>query len=535
MKRKSLAFAGVGIAVLAGAGYAGNRWIFGKELTPLTAAEIIPQEALVTGYLSTDADNWTQLEGVGIPSNFLKNNWELAQQEMLADTKIDYATDIKPWLGGMAFAIIPSANPQSSEPQFLGILGIKNKLKAYQYFKKVEGETKNIKKTEYRNITIAENQDSLEPSYIALLDDRVMFAANRRVIEKAIDTYKGEPSLVDNEEAKAAFTEQLNLQNSLGQIYLTNYSKLLESVGQSQTNSQLGTLPIFDEVKYMVFNIGTEEQSLYWKSITKLNSERLTQGFTQPSGKLLSQFPENSLSVFNGSNLNQIWTNTTSILAAEPEFNNSLNMLEGGLQMSSGLDLEKDIFGWMDGEYAFGLIPTQTNVIPELGFGLGGAMLFETQQSDVAKKTLARLDDLLESSMGTRPTQMQIRGKTMTQWREPFSGFTLTYGWLDDNSLMFTVGDRVAESLGTKTLTKSSKFDTFSKQLPNDNLGYFYLDMKPVSNVFNNLSDYQKQEIKPEAIELINSLDSIGGTSTMPNSTTIKGDVVIRFKTISEK
>jgi hypothetical protein len=529
--QKSLALAGVGIAFLVGAGYAASRWLVGGELTPLAAAELISQEAVITGYLSTDPNDWSQLERVGIPQSLLENNWKKARQEMFAGTKIDYARDLQPWLGGMAFAIIPDATTQElSEPGFLAIFGIKNKLKAYAFLKKVEQEAKNIQKTDYHGITIRESQDSSEPSYVAVVGNKILVATNRQVIEQAIDTDKGLPSLADREETKAAFSEKLALKNSLGQIYLTNYPQLIKSLAQSQNNSELDALPVWDEVNYIVVGIGAENQSLRLQSITQLNSERLTQGFSQPSGKLLAQLPENTISLVNGSSINQIWSNTVTQLEADRTVNGYLNMLRGGLQMSSGLDLDRDIFGWMDGEFAVGLISTQTAIIPGLGFGLGGAMLFETKQPDLAKQTLAKLENLLQLSVGGAPNQIEIQGKTMTQWREPQSNFTLAYGWLDNNSLMFAVGEEVAESLGTKSLAKNTKFKAIAKQLPNKNFGYFYLDMDPIATGINGLSDYQKQEITPEAIELINSIDSIGATSTMSSPTTVRGDLAIRFK-----
>lgn len=129
-----------------------------------------------------------------------------------------------------------------------------------------------------------------------------------------------------------------------------------------------------------------------------------------------------------------------------------------------------------------------------------------------------------------KPTQVQIANKTMTQWREPLSGFTLTYGWLDDHSLMLAAGDQVAESIDTKSFGKSEQFKVLAGQLPNSNLGYTYLDMKPIANLMNNLAQYQPSTMTPETMELINSIDSIGATSTIPNSTTIQGDLAIRFK-----
>ncbi|GAB4224538.1 MAG: hypothetical protein Kow0049_00030 [Stanieria sp.] len=229
MSTKSLASTGIGIAVLISAGYVASQWIFGRELTPLAAAELIPQEAIVTGFVVTNPNNWSQLEQVGIPPSLLKNNWNQAQQEMLAETQINYATDIQPWLGGIALAILPQSNTQAlSEPQFLGIFGIKNKLKAYNFFKKVTQQSKNIQTTEYQGIKITETIYSSEPSYFALVENKVLFATNRQVIEQAIATYRGSPSLADSEATKAAFSEKFTLKNSLGQIYFTNYGKLFQ-------------------------------------------------------------------------------------------------------------------------------------------------------------------------------------------------------------------------------------------------------------------------------------------------------------------
>lgn len=73
MSTKSLALTGIGIAVLIGAGYVASQWIFGRELTPLAAAELIPQDAVVTGFVVTNPNNWSQLEQVGIPPSLLNN------------------------------------------------------------------------------------------------------------------------------------------------------------------------------------------------------------------------------------------------------------------------------------------------------------------------------------------------------------------------------------------------------------------------------------------------------------------------------
>lgn len=529
MKIKTLIFTGIGIVLFGGTAYATKDLILGTELTPLGAAEFISSEALMTAYISTDQERWMQLEGLNIPSSILNNSWQKTQQELFANTTISYSQDIQPWLGNIALAIVPSNNPQaSSEPEFLGIIGIKNKLKAYQFLQKIAQETKSIEEQRYRGVKIIEQPD--ESVYLATMGDRVLLSDRLAVIKQGIDTYKGSPSLADHEPSQAAFTANLDLQNPLGQIYLTNYSGLINSAQSQETNSQIGELPIFDEVEYLVLGLGTQGQSLQGRSLSKLSSGRMTQGFTPSSGKLLDRLPENSITVLNGSNINQIWTNTTAILAEDPNLDGSLKMMRGGLKMTTGLDLERDIFNWMDGEYTFALIPTKTAIIPQLGFGLGGVFLWETQQQKLAQQSLVKLENLWQSDTGLTPTQIQMRNKTMTQWHEPLTGFTLTYGWLDDQSLMLAVGDQVAELIDTKSFKNSEHFKSLAQQLPQNNLGYTYLDMKPIANLINNLAKVQPSLVPPETMALINSVDSVVATTTIPNSTTIQGDLAIRFK-----
>jgi hypothetical protein len=87
---------GIGLALAFGGLYFFN----GKKLTPLEGAEVIPQEAIVSGYISTDLKDWSQLEEIGIPKSILDNNIEQINTEFITNSNIVYQEDIKPWLGG---------------------------------------------------------------------------------------------------------------------------------------------------------------------------------------------------------------------------------------------------------------------------------------------------------------------------------------------------------------------------------------------------------------------------------------------------
>jgi hypothetical protein len=152
-KKKSgcgcLLILGLGIALT----FVGLYFFNGKQLTLLEGAEVIPQEAIVSGYISTESKDWSEIEEIGIPEN-INNYLKQINSEFTGNSNLIYQEDIKPWLGGAMFAILPNQD----EDDLLVILGIKNKLKAYDFLKKLEKQEKQpIEKIDYQGITIFEN------------------------------------------------------------------------------------------------------------------------------------------------------------------------------------------------------------------------------------------------------------------------------------------------------------------------------------------------------------------------------------------
>jgi hypothetical protein len=499
--RNYLPIVGVGIAIAAGGYYLCDRFLFGRELTPLTAAEIIPKEAVAIGYISTEAKDWSQLQQIGIPHSLLKTNLDRAKDELFSNTNITYEGDIQPWLGGAAIAILPTSQSKNNT---LLIFGIKNKLQAYNFLKKLEKEPDRVfKQTEYKGITITESSSSSEQiACTALLDSRLIAASDRAAVEEAIDVYKGESSLASNDEAKQLLTKPLNLKHSLAQIYFIDYGKLLQNLATMGATTPVNNLQL-NSIKSLAIGVGTEEKSLHFQAMTKFDPQTFPLDLSPSKGQIISQFPDNTLAFSNGHKIDRFWSSIATQLEKMPETSTSLNQTRSQLKLTTGIDLDKDIFGWMDGEFALGILPTQSAIIPELGMGLGGAFAIETSNSTTAKATLAKLENLMQKGSGIVFNQKNIDGKTMMQWRDPSSNVALSYGWLKDNRLVLTIGDAVAESIAnskTNSLDRNSKFGAIVKQLPSANLGYFYFDLEPFVSAFNRLPDFEPRMTRSHAI-----------------------------------
>jgi Protein of unknown function (DUF3352) len=534
-KRNYLPIIGVGIACVGIGYYASQRFLSGSELTLNEAVKLMPQQAVAIGYISTKEEDWSQLQEIGIPKDLLQKQLDRLNNELFTNSKITYEGDIQPWLGGAAIAILPPSETGAiNDERTLVIFGIKNKLKAYDFFKKLETEAKEkVKKTNYQGVDILEASSSLQNVvYSALLSDRIVLSLDRSSLEASIDTQKGKSSLASDENVKKIIAQPLKVEHPLAQMYFVNYGKFLQDTMQKDK-----TLPIsnasFDYLNSVAIGMGTKNKSLHLQTLTKFDPEKLSLDYSTSKETILSQFPDNTILFFSGNGMDKIWSNTVAQLEKIPEFNTYLNQAKAGLSMTTGIDLDKDIFGWMNGEFGVGIVPTKTAIIPQLGMGLGGALAFETNDANTAKASFAKLDKLIQQNIGLPSIQKSIDGKMMTQWREPTSNMALSYGWVKDNRLLLTIGDSVSEAIELskqKSLDKNSKFQALVKDLPGDNLGYFYLNVEPIVGAINKLPDSEKTSIDPDALTLLNSMSGIGSTTTMSDKSSSQTDFLVRFK-----
>jgi hypothetical protein len=118
---------------------------------------------------------------------------------------------------------------------FKGDRGVKNKLKAYNFLKKLEKQEKQpIEKIDYQGITIFENTNLQKDfSYAAVVDNKIILAMEYQTIKQAIDAYQNKSSLANLDNTKQIFSRQINIKDPLAQVYLTNYGELLKNIAPS--------------------------------------------------------------------------------------------------------------------------------------------------------------------------------------------------------------------------------------------------------------------------------------------------------------
>jgi len=225
---------GIGATLLIAGGAAGYLYLrgaFSDATAPLASAKVVPDEALMTGYISTDPQTWSKLQQFGTPEaqNAIAKGLANFNQQAFTNSKIDYAKDVQPWLGSIMFAVLPPSTPAApSQPNLLVVIGIKDKFSAFNFANKLKSQSgEKIKESDYKGVKILEETGTTEKTYTAILNDHLVVSPPRKSVELAIDTFKGEPSFANKTEAKAMFDKGVGMPNSIAQIYIPDYGNLL--------------------------------------------------------------------------------------------------------------------------------------------------------------------------------------------------------------------------------------------------------------------------------------------------------------------
>ncbi|MBD2502762.1 DUF3352 domain-containing protein [Anabaena azotica] len=531
----------------------------GDSSGALGSAKLVPSTALMATYITTDPQAWEKLRQFGTPEaqKLVAKELENFNKQMSKDGNISYEKDIKPWVGGVMVALLPAnatkpaqfstpapgtTLPTASqpEPQVLMVVGIKDKLSALNFGNKLK-EQKGIKsqETDYKGEKITEvKTESGQPTYSAILNNSyIVLSPEKAPVEKAIDTYKGQASFVTKQDASNILSKGADVKNSLAQIYIPDYPGMVKQLlaanpQASQVNPQ--TLKQLEQVKSMVAAVGVDDAGVRLKAIANLDPQLNKFPYQSTPSTILGKFPAETFALISGQGISRGWSTVVEQSQDYPEFKQAIEQVRAQTKLVN-IDLDKDIFGWMDKEFAFGAIPSNQGILASVGFG--GAWVFDTSDRKTAEATLTKLDTLAKTQ-NINITSRNIGGKDITQWEIPQQGALFAHGWLDEDTVFLAVGGPVAETLANaknQTLDNSDNFKAIAGSLQKPNGGYFYIDMDRTMTLVNRFATQTQQPIPPEANAILSSIRGLSMTANSPDKSSSQVEMLLALKPSTAK
>ncbi|WP_017715751.1 DUF3352 domain-containing protein [Kamptonema formosum] len=539
-KRKPLLVA-VAAVVAAGsvAAYLYFKGIPGKLATPLDSAKVVPDEALMVAFISADSQNWSKLQQFGSreAQEIIAQRLQGFQAQMRADTNLDFERDLQPWVGGVMFAFLPApAGEAASEPNLLMVVGIKNKLKALEFATRLKAQQQaTVEERQYKGISVSTIKEQNGTSYsTAVLGDYLVLAFQSKLLEAAIDTFKGEPSLASAPGAAEALAKSAGVGNPIAQVYLKDYAGLLRELLLSRgsaPNIPPATLKQLEQVKSAVMGVGIDGEGLRLKALAQLDSQAIKRQFKPAPGKVVAQFPTQTVALLSGQGINQYWSEFVSQSKNIPELEKSVQQIRQSVKEAVKLDADREVFAWMDGEFALGAISSGEGMLAQVGFG--GALVIETSNRKTAESSLEKLDSAAKRAIPFIAIEPRKIGNIeVREWKIP-QGVVLGRGWLNNDTLFVALGGPLVDVMaGTAKapLDSSPNFKAIAGSLPKPNQGYFYLDMEKTLPVVSELSVAAGTPLAPDASALLNSIRGVAIAASLPDQSTSNLEILFSLK-----
>ncbi|MEG5060792.1 DUF3352 domain-containing protein [Microcoleus sp. A2-C5] len=505
---------------------------------PQESAKVIPDEATMAAFISPNPQALSQLQQFGTQGaqKLVGQGLKTFQEQSLAGTQIDFERDLKPWLGGVMVALLPpDAGATTEAPKLLVVVSVKNKISAWNFANKLKSQQgATIQETEYKGVKISEIAEPTGKRYsVALLNDQLVMAPLRKPVELAIDTFKGAPSLATQQSTTKFFSESAGVKNPIATIYIANYPAAMQQLKANLPDDfQLPStvLSQFKQVKSLVAGIGADSSGLRIKTIAQLDP-KFVQQKPQVASKLLPRFPGETIAVIGGNGINQFWSQATTEAKDSPEVDRGIQQVRSSFKRLD-LDADRDVFGWMNGEFAIGAIGSDQGILSQLG--MGAAMIFETSDRPAAEATLKKLDAIAKSNPTVSVAPRQVQGKEVTEWTIPQQGTLFGHGWLNENSVFVAFGGPLVDVITTtppQPLSSSASFQAIATSLPQANQGYFYIDMEKAMSWANRyLLAVQPNLVSPPVADLLNSLRGVSVATTSTEPTTAQLEMLFALK-----
>jgi hypothetical protein len=505
----------------------------------VAAAKLVPESAWGTAYLSTDRASWSRLEQFGTPEaqKAVQAQIDRIGKEILAKTNVDPIRDVRPWIGGVTIARLPGESSAGivDRSHLLMVLGIRDKLKALAFARKMKANAKGqIAEQDYKGVTLTEVAQKDGTSLgMAVLGNHWVVAFDPELVRQAIDTYKGSPSFASQPEAQKILQRGADVANPLVQVYLVDYKPLLQSVA-SEENREISpeALSEFESVKSMVVGVGVDDRGLRARGIAQLDPEVAPTSDRSAPSNITTRFPAETLLLVSGRDLRQIWLQLVARSQTYPEVKETVDRIRSGFKQ---VRLEADrVFGWMDGEFALGLVPSQEGILAQTGFG--GALILETSDRASAAATLKQLNEVVRTRLPLplAVNETELQGIAISEWSIPqlAPGALVSYGWLSDRALLIALGGPLTKVMVPQPTTNLDKGETFQDtiaSLPKPNLGYIYVNMEQALSILNRLPP-EATPISPDANVLLESIRGVGMTTTPPKNNTSTIELSVPLK-----
>ncbi len=502
------------------------------------SAEIIPDDAMAAVALTNNAEAWKNLGNFGSAATQAQADGALQdfKKSFLDDTGLSLDDDILPLLEDVVVALLPPTSVESADaPEMLAVISTNNPIKALQLLTKAKdgGEVK-IETSEHQGVTLSEiTPPEGGKFYSAILNQRLVIAPTRRPVEMAIETSKGDDSLADLPRAAQALKGG---DDSVLRLYIPDYGDLLTNImALSPDASPLSpeALEQVGKIDSIVAGLTVEEAGLRLKATSELDPSLRPTDYQAGQGEAVNRFPANTVAFFNGQGISQSWDKMLEQSEALPESTMVFDLMRNASQQID-VDLDKEVFGWMTGEFAFGIVPVQEGLVGQVG--MGAVFVMDSGDRPTTEALFAKLDKLAAGNQ-LKVGEKSVGKQAVTAWQAPIGSeeAIVGRGWLDEDSIFLATGDTLVANMSeapVESLPSNPIFQSIMADLPKNAMGYGFVNVEQALALA--LNSPLSQQLDPQVLDLLRMVEGVGMASRWEKAETSEVEFFVSLKSEDE-
>jgi hypothetical protein len=505
---------------------------------PPAVVGILPQETLWVGVLSSKEAVWAQLASLGTPASrsAMQTIWQ-GWQKPLQSSLWDYRRDVQPWVGEeIAIAQLSSATQLRQQDlanrvvdeATLAVLPIAKPEVAREVLGKLGKENRDGVKRVDRNVggvNITEISDAKGKIAFAILaEGKLAIASNRTdVVEKAIVAANGGKVLEKLPGFLAAW-RQLPASQPAARIFVNFPVAVATLAARSPQPLSPDKLARLQQQQGTIANVEIEPAGLrfYGLSWWKPKTAKLKPNTSAPN--VASRLPKDTLLTISGRDLPQLWQDLRSATANNPLAPVKADAVAAGVNSLVGLNLEKDVLKWTQGDFGIAIVPKPPQSNSELS--AGALLLLQSSDRAATDRTLSQIDLAMKSKYGFAAKPMA--GNAAVEWVSPLGGVSGTRGWLDGNVAFLSLGAPIAPRFvphPADKLADHPQFQLATRSQISPIQGQFYIDVEKTL-IPGNLPI---PKLPPEPQKILSAIQAIGITSGVVDPDNYRFDMFIKI------
>ena len=420
---------------------------------PPSAAMFVSKQAPVMASLLVNPDRLTTLRQIIVkPGDRRQARAELDQvkQGIVSAMGLDYRRDLQPWLGNEITIAVTSRDidrdlKNGQQPGYLVAMSTQDSQRSREFlqvfwqkraiagadliFESYKG-TQLIYGRDLKDPEAGEKSSERSSQTVAQISPRswasavvgnqfILFANSPKVLRDAINTVQatelGLASSADYQTAIASLDR-----GRVGLVFL-NLPQIAALTGEAPTGAQPPTTSVqTGTYESLAIGVGLDRQGLVAETalLTPTGQVAPTPSRSQPIGAL-NYIPATSPFLTAGVNLDQFWSSLSQGVSGYDSVAKLLNRPVDALHDRWQLDLPQDIFSWVKGDYALGLVPRRAESLTDEKTTVSGSadwvFIADKSADQNAQAAIDHLDAIAKTQ-GISVGSLQLSDQTVNIW-----------------------------------------------------------------------------------------------------------------------